>query len=218
MNHGAANKRITRPVDGILLLDKPLGVSSNTALQMVKRVYQAQKAGHTGSLDPLATGLLPVCLGEATKLSGFLLDGDKRYRARARLGVKTSTGDGEGEVVAHSDPAHVDRSALEAVLLAFIASGCRFLRCIRRSSTQGRRLYELARAGREVERSPRAIRIHELKLLEFADGEFGSGSRVQQGHLHPARWLKISRRRCSSARTSRRCAASPPSRSVSRLW
>ena len=172
MNPGAANKRITRPVDGILLLDKPLGVSSNTALQMVKRIYQAQKAGHTGSLDPLATGLLPICLGEATKLSGFLLDGDKRYRARARLGVKTSTGDSEGEVVAHSDPSNVDWSALEAVFPTFIGERLQVPPMFSALKHQGRRLYELARAGREVERSARAIRIYELKLLGFADGEF----------------------------------------------
>src|SRR5438445_8568643 len=98
-------KRVTRPVNGVLLLDKPAGISSNAALQAVKRIYQAQKAGHTGSLDPLATGLLPICLGQATKLSGFLLDGDKRYQVRAQLGVKTSTGDCEGEVVSRSDPA-----------------------------------------------------------------------------------------------------------------
>src|SRR2546423_37382 len=93
--------------DGILLLDKPEGLTSNAVLQRVKRLYQAEKAGHTGSLDPIATGLLPICFGQATKLSGFLLEGDKRYRVSAQLGVKTSTGDREGDAIAQSDATQV---------------------------------------------------------------------------------------------------------------
>jgi len=101
-----------RPVDGIVLLDKPLGLSSNDALQRVKRLFRAEKAGHTGSLDPLATGLLPICLGEATKLCGLLLEGDKHYRARVHVGASTTTGDAEGDIEHRSDCSSLDRSAL----------------------------------------------------------------------------------------------------------
>jgi tRNA pseudouridine55 synthase len=108
-------RRIKRPIDGVLLLDKSLGLSSNQALQQVKRLYQAAKAGHTGSLDPLATGLLPICLGEATKFSHFLLDADKRYRALVQLGSTTTTGDVEGEVLSRSESI-VSPAQLPAVL------------------------------------------------------------------------------------------------------
>lgn len=159
-----------RDVSGILLLDKPAGLSSNTALQKVKRLYQAAKAGHTGSLDPLATGLLPVCLGQATKLSGYLLEGDKRYSVRARLGQKTSTGDAEGEVVATSDPSALARATLEAALPRFTGEIAQRPPMYSALKHQGRRLYEIAREGQEVERPERPVRIHALRLTGF-DGE-----------------------------------------------
>ena len=161
-----------RKVDGILLLDKPLGLSSNTALQIVRRLYNADKAGHTGSLDPLATGLLPVCLGEATKLCGYLLDADKRYRARVRLGARTSTGDAEGEVVATSDPAAVSRADLEAVLPRFLGQISQIPPMYSALKRDGEPLYRLARAGIEVERAPRQVRISELRLLQWSGTEF----------------------------------------------
>ncbi len=156
-----------RKVDGILLLDKPLGLSSNTALQIVRRLYNADKAGHTGSLDPLATGLLPVCLGEATKLCGYLLDADKRYRARVRLGARTSTGDGEGEVVATSDAALVSRADLEAAIPRFLGEIEQVPPMYSALKRDGEPLYRLARAGIEVERAPRRVHIRELRVLDF---------------------------------------------------
>lgn len=211
MNPGAAKGRITRPVNGILLLDKPPGVSSNAALQMVKRIYQAQKAGHTGSLDPLATGLLPICFGEATKLSGFLLDGDKRYRVRAQLGVKTSTGDAEGEVIARSDPSLADRSALEAVLPAFMGEQLQIPPMYSALKQQGQRLYEIARAGREVERSARAIRIHDLSLLAFAQSEFELEVACSKGTYIRTlvEDIATAMRQCAHVTMLRRIAAEP---------
>src|SRR5690606_14808747 len=112
-------RRIKRAIDGVLLLDKPLGYSSNQALQQVKRLYQAAKAGHTGSLDPLATGLLPICLGEATKFSHFLLDADKSYRALLQLGSTTTTGDAEGEILERSG-IRVTEKEFKGVLRKFV--------------------------------------------------------------------------------------------------
>ncbi|MBV8062146.1 MAG: tRNA pseudouridine(55) synthase TruB [Nevskia sp.] len=161
-----------RKVDGILLLDKPLGLSSNTALQIVRRLYNADKAGHTGSLDPLATGLLPVCLGEATKLCGYLLDADKRYRACVRLGQRTSTGDEEGEVVAISDPAQVSRADLEAAMPRFLGEIEQVPPMYSALKREGQPLYRLARAGIEVERMPRRVQIRELRLLQWSGTGF----------------------------------------------
>jgi tRNA pseudouridine55 synthase len=160
-----------RDVDGILLLDKPEGWTSNHALQRVKRLYRARKAGHTGSLDPLASGLLPICLGQATKLSAFLLDADKHYRVTAKMGVKTDTGDAEGRVVARGpDGAAFDRQALEAALESLTGTIEQVPPMHSALKHRGKRLYELARAGIEVERAPRAISIHELRLEEI-DGD-----------------------------------------------
>jgi len=121
-----------RDVSGILLLDKPLGVTSNDALQRVKRLYQARKAGHTGSLDPLATGLLPLCFGEATKLSAYLLDADKRYWVRVKLGVTTTTADAEGEVVRTRPTDGVSRGSLQAVIDGFVGRSSSSRPCTRR--------------------------------------------------------------------------------------
>ncbi|RMG28200.1 MAG: tRNA pseudouridine(55) synthase TruB [Gammaproteobacteria bacterium] len=157
-----------RNVDGILLLDKPAGMTSNEALQAVKRLYFARKAGHTGSLDPLATGLLPICLGEATKVSGFLLDADKRYRVRCRLGERTTTGDTEGEVVAHAPVPELDEARVREVLAGFTGEIEQIPPMYSAVKHEGKRLYRLAREGVEVEREPRRVVIHTIELLDWA--------------------------------------------------
>lgn len=149
-------------MDGILLLDKPLGVSSNHALQAARRLFNAEKAGHTGNLDPLATGMLPVCFGEATKLSGRLLEADKRYVAVARFGERTSTGDAEGEVVATSDVGALDWAALDAVRDSFTGVISQIPPMYSALKHEGRRLYELARNGETAARASRQVRIHAL--------------------------------------------------------
>lgn len=154
-----------RNVTGILLLDKPLGLTSNDALQRVKRLYRAAKAGHTGSLDPLATGLLPCCLGDATKFSAFLLDADKRYRVRVRLGVTTTTADAEGEVVETRPVEGIDETRIREVLRGFLGSIDQLPPMYSAVKHQGQRLYKLARQGVEVERQPRQIEIFALDLL-----------------------------------------------------
>lgn len=170
-----------RAVHGILLLDKPLGLSSNEALQRAKRLYRAEKAGHTGSLDPLATGMLPLCFGTATKLCGQLLDSDKRYVAVAKLGEKTATGDAEGQVIARSDPSQLRGEQFARVLSDFAGVIQQTPPMYSALKHQGQRLYDLARQGLEVERSARSIEIHELKLLRFQPGEFELEVRCSKG-------------------------------------
>lgn len=157
-----------RDVSGILLLDKPLGMTSNAVLQAVKRLYRARKAGHTGSLDPLANGLLPICLGGATKVSAYLLDADKKYWVRARLGVKTTTADAEGEEVQVRSIEGVNRRSIEAVLPAFTGAIQQLPPMYSALKQQGQRLYNLARAGVEVEREPRTIHIYSLTLSDVS--------------------------------------------------
>lgn len=157
-------RRPRRPIDGILLLDKPAGLTSNQILQWVKHRYQAEKAGHTGSLDPLATGVLPICLGEATKFSHYLLEADKVYRTRLRLGQKTTTADAEGEVVSERPVPVLTRESLEPVLDAFRGDILQVPSMYSALKQDGRPLYELARAGIEVERAARPVTIHELVL------------------------------------------------------
>lgn len=156
-------KRIKRPVNGVLLLDKPHGISSNAALQQVKRLYAAAKAGHTGNLDPIATGMLPICLGEATKFSQYLLDSDKAYQAVFQLGRTTTTGDTEGEVVTEQ-PVQVQRADIEAVLPRFLGEQAQVPPMYSALKHQGRALYEYARQGVEIDRAARLIRIHALTL------------------------------------------------------
>lgn len=175
------NRRPLRPISGILLLDKPQGITSNTALQQVKRLYQADKAGHTGSLDPLATGLLPICLGQATKLCGYLLDSDKRYSVRAKLGERTDSADADGTVVETSDASRVTRSDLEAVLPRYTGAIQQRPPMYSALKHQGRRLYELARAGEQVERKERAVQIHELRMTGFEPGYFELDVRCSKG-------------------------------------
>ncbi|MET0028039.1 MAG: tRNA pseudouridine(55) synthase TruB [Candidatus Thiodiazotropha sp.] len=161
-----------RNINGVLLLDKPEGMTSNKALQEIKFLYKAAKAGHTGSLDPLATGLLPICLGEATKLSAFLLDADKRYRVRVKLGETTTTADAEGEVIERADPSGVTEESLRAVLAEFMGEQQQLPPMYSAVKHQGERLYKLARQGIEVEREPRTIQIYALDLLGFELPEF----------------------------------------------
>lgn len=152
-------------LDGVLLLDKPLGLSSNDALIKAKRLLQALKAGHTGTLDPLATGLLPLCFGEATKFSQDLLEADKTYEARVRLGETTTTGDAEGEVLLTRDVT-VDEAAIRAVLPQFTGPISQVPPMYSALKRDGKPLYEYARAGQTVEREARDITIHSLELLE----------------------------------------------------
>ncbi len=157
-----------RPLHGVLLLDKPLGWTSNDALQKAKGLLRAEKGGHTGTLDPLATGLLPLCFGAATKFSQASLDADKRYRATLCLGRRTSTGDGEGEVV-ESRPVRTDRAAIEAACRRFSGAIEQLPPMHSALKHQGRALYDYARAGIEVERPTRAVTIHRLAIVEWRD-------------------------------------------------
>lgn len=156
-----------RDVSGILLFIKSPGLGSNEALQCVKRLYQARKAGHTGSLDRLATGLLPICFGEATKLSGFLLDADKCYRAIVKLGVVTTTGDAEGEVVRERPVVDVDAARVAAVFRDMLGEQTQVPPMHSALKHRGQRLYELAHRGIAIERRPRPIVIHALDLVRF---------------------------------------------------
>ena len=162
-----ARKRKGRDVHGILLLDKRIGVSSNRALQEVKRLYDANKAGHTGSLDPLATGLLPICLGEATKISAFLLDQDKRYQVVVQLGIVTDTGDAEGVVIQSSPVAPFTKPELENCLKDFVGTIDQVPPMYSALKHQGKKLYEYAREGLTIERKSRQITIYQLDLLEY---------------------------------------------------
>ncbi len=161
-----------RNITGILLLDKPLGMTSNAALQEVKHLFKAQKAGHTGSLDPLATGLLPLCFGNATKISAFLLDADKRYEVRVRLGEITSTADAEGEIIESRSAEHITREDVQAVLGDFLGEIAQLPPMFSAVKHNGQRLYQLARQGIEVEREARNITIYDLRLLDFTGPEF----------------------------------------------
>ncbi|MCW8943342.1 MAG: tRNA pseudouridine(55) synthase TruB [Sedimenticola sp.] len=161
-----------RNVQGILLFDKPLGESSNKALQKVKHLFYANKAGHTGSLDPLATGLLPICFGGATKVSAFLLDADKRYWVRVKLGETTATGDSEGELLQQRSTDAVTLEALRSALDQFLGEIAQIPPMYSALKHQGERLYKLAREGVEVEREPRKVTIHEIKLLGTELPEF----------------------------------------------
>ena len=159
-----------RPVHGVLLLDKPLGLSSNQALQRAKWLLRAEKAGHTGTLDPLATGVLPLCFGAATKFSQLHLDADKTYVATARLGVKTSTGDAEGEVIAER-PVQVTVDDLTRVEALFTGPIRQIPPMHSALKKDGKALYEYAREGIEIERAPRDVVIHSLSVKETTDIE-----------------------------------------------
>jgi len=153
-----------RTVDGLLLLDKPSGMTSNAALQRVKWLFRARKAGHTGSLDPLASGMLPLCFGQATKISAYLLDADKTYRVKMSIGSRTDTGDADGQVVEESAVQQVKRTALEQALGQFRGAIMQVPPMYSALKKDGKRLYELARAGQTVEREARPVTIYELEV------------------------------------------------------
>lgn len=159
-------KRTKRNINGVLLLDKPLGFSSNQALQKVKWLYQAAKAGHTGTLDPLATGLLPICLGEATKFAQYVTDADKTYFATIQLGATTTTGDAEGEVLTTA-PVNVSQSQFQAVSQQFIGEISQIPPMYSALKHEGKALYEYAREGVDIARQPRLIRIKNIVVDKF---------------------------------------------------
>jgi len=159
-------------INGILLLDKSPGITSNGALQQVKRLFQAKRAGHTGSLDPIATGMLPICFGEATKFSQFLLDSDKYYYVTARLGKRTATGDVEGEVISERSFAHVTQEKMGQTLRPFHGKVEQVPPMFSALKYKGKPLYELARQGIEVVREPRSIHIHSLELESVQEDLF----------------------------------------------
>lgn len=162
----AKKRRHGRPINGILLLDKDTDITSNGALQITKRLFAAAKAGHTGSLDPLATGMLPICFGEATKFSQFLLDADKSYRVTARLGISTETGDADGEV-REEKPVDVSEAQLLEAMSRFEGDIEQVPSMFSAIKHNGEPLYKLARQGITVERQPRAVTIHRFELIEF---------------------------------------------------
>lgn len=172
--------RIYRPLDGVLMFDKPLELSSNTALQKVRRLFQAEKAGHTGTLDPLATGLLPICFGEATKFSNALLDADKTYRAVLFLGQTTTTGDAEGEITAQR-PVEIGHSEVAAVLSGFCGDIKQLPPMHSALKHQGKPLYEYIRNGETIERQLRDVVIHELLLNSFSGNQMDITVRCSKG-------------------------------------
>ncbi len=163
----ARGKRRGRPVNGILVLDKPATISSNFALQQIKRLFNAAKAGHTGSLDPLATGVLPLCFGEATKFSQYLLDADKVYTSTFVLGAQSSTEDADGVITPVADASAISQNKVLETLRSFEGEQKQIPPMYSALKHQGRRLYELAREGQEVERKARTIFIHSLELIAF---------------------------------------------------
>jgi len=175
-----ANRRKGRPINGVLLLDKPHGLSSNHALQTVKRIYFAQKAGHTGALDPLATGMLPICLGEGTKFSQFLLDTDKTYQVTAKLGIRTTTSDAGGEVV-NEKAVDVSDEQLTAALDRFRGTTKQIPSMYSALKYQGKPLYKYAREGIEVPRESRDITVFSLELLRFEHDEVELKIHVSKG-------------------------------------
>lgn len=169
------------PINGILLLNKPNGITSNSALQKVKRIFGAKKAGHTGSLDPLATGMLPVCFGEATKICQYLLDADKCYETTGLLGIKTNTSDSMGEITAQFDEFEVSQNQLESILLQYNGAIKQIPSMFSALKHNGTPLYRLAREGIEIERKPREIIIKQLQLNGFDGVRFSLTVRCSKG-------------------------------------
>ncbi len=174
-------KRIKRKVDGILLLDKPKGITSNAALQIVKRIYAAKKAGHSGSLDPIATGLLPIFLGEATKFSRFLLESDKHYQVVAKLGIRTDSGDADGKIISSVKHSSLTTDDIEKVLEKFRGPIQQIPSMYSAIKLNGKPLYELARQGIEVPREPRPVTVYSLKLLSLKGDILELESKVSKG-------------------------------------
>jgi tRNA pseudouridine55 synthase len=161
-----------RSIDGVLLLDKPLGMTSNAALQQVKKYFRARKAGHTGSLDPLATGMLPICFGEAVKFTQLLLEADKTYQVTARLGIKTNTGDVEGEVIQQSVVENITLERLQIILKKFHGNIEQLPPMHSAVKHKGKPLYHYARKGVEIERKKRIAQIYRLDLLNLNEKSF----------------------------------------------
>lgn len=174
-------RRKGNPVDGVLLLDKPAGITSNAALQSARRMLNAAKGGHTGTLDPMATGLLPLCFGEATKFSGLLLDASKTYLARIAFGSTTTTGDAEGEVLERFDATGLDCAQVVETLNGMVGGLDQVPPMYSALKHQGRPLYEYARAGEEVERASRAVQILSLEVLAVAEARAEIRVRVSKG-------------------------------------
>ncbi len=170
-----------RDVHGVLLLDKPIGLTSNDALQKAKRLFAANKAGHTGSLDPLASGMLPLCFGEATKVSAFLLDADKSYTVTCLLGARTATADAEGEVVERRPVPALSAAGIEKVLAGFRGEILQVPPMYSALRHQGQRLYDLAREGVDVPREPRPVTIHELRLTAWSADSLSLEVRCSKG-------------------------------------
>ena len=178
---GRRGKNKGRNVSGIVLLDKPLGITSNRALQIVKRLFNAAKAGHTGSLDPLATGLLPLCLGEATKVSGYLLDADKSYLATIKLGVKTFTADAEGEVVETRPVENFSNKQIQAVIEQFTGEIDQVPPMHSALKVDGQPLYKLAHQGQVIERKARTVQIYAIEVLRHEGDEIDISVECSKG-------------------------------------
>jgi tRNA pseudouridine55 synthase len=166
------NKLLAENVNGILLLDKPKGLTSNGVLQVIKRLFAAKKAGHTGSLDPSATGMLPICFGEATKLCQFLLEANKSYHVTVQLGVRTATGDADGEVIDTQPVVNVSLARVEEVLKQFTGLIAQIPPMYSAVKINGKPLYKLARRGIEIDRQPRQVTISQLTILDFNESDF----------------------------------------------
>ena len=178
---GRRRKQRGRPINGILILDKPTGITSNFALQKAKRIFDVAKAGHTGSLDPLATGVLPLCFGEATKFSQYLLDSDKRYVVKAKLGVVTDTGDSDGSVIEEKPVPVLDEAVLLQTVKSFEGEIEQIPPMYSALKYKGQPLYKLAREGIEVERKPRKVTLFSVELLSFDDTVFQLDVRCSKG-------------------------------------
>lgn len=168
-------------VDGILLLDKPLGISSNSALQRARHLFNAKKAGHTGSLDPLATGVLPICFGQASKVTSYLLDSDKSYTCTAQLGVTTTTGDKEGDILRETTVSAFTKHDVEKVLSKFRGNIQQIPPMHSALKHNGQPLYKLARQGIEIERKARDVIIHDLTLVETTDSTITLNVKCSKG-------------------------------------
>ena len=196
-------KRRKRSVDGLLLLNKPSGLTSNRALQIVKRLLNAKKAGHTGSLDPAATGMLPLCFGEATKVCAYLLDADKSYRVTARLGLSTDTGDADGKPTGSAALPDLSRDDWAGTLEQFRGPSTQIPPMYSALKQDGKRLYELARKGETVPREPRPIVIHDIQLLEVAGSRLVFRVSCSKGTYVRTLVEDIARRAGTLAHTSR---------------
>jgi tRNA pseudouridine55 synthase len=213
MNEPCAGDRrsMAGGLDGVVLLDKPVGLSSNVALQKVKRLFGARRAGHTGSLDPLASGLLPICLGQATRFSGYLLDAAKAYRVSGLLGARTSTGDAEGETVERCEWTHLQRERFETVLADFRGAIRQVPPMYSALKQGGERLYRKARRGETVEREPRDIEIYALELEQWEPPVFALNVRCSKGTYVRSLVEDVARAAgsCAHVTALRRYAAGP---------